>query len=736
MKRWVLPPRASLLPLATLLLAACGGSGDGAAPVPIAPTGGLDARPANASCVAPPQATPTIAVPRAFPALTFTSPVGLVQEPAAPSRWFVLEQAGVIRTFANSDAAAGSSVFLDLTDRVTSGGETGLLGLAFHPQFPADPRVFVSYTTGSLVSRISVFRSNDGGATLDRSTEQVLIAVSQPESNHNGGHIAFGPDGLLYIGLGDGGGEGDQHGAIGNGQELGTLLGKILRIDVTATPPAGAGYAIPATNPFASGARCDAGGTASGGRCAEIYAYGFRNPWQFSFDRQGGALWVADVGQGAWEEIDRVTLGGNYGWRCREGTHAYDTACGGATNLVDPVAEYSHAEGNSITGGFVYRGAASPQLVGQYVFGDFGSGRLWSINAGAAPTQTQTISGGAASGLNFSAFGEGTDGELYAVDYGGTLRRVTQGSGAATGGVATNLSQTGCATAGAPATPVAGMVPYAPLAPFWSDGAVKERYLAVPDGKTITVNAQGDFDLPPGSVLVKHFRLNDQLIETRLFMRHPDGAWAGYTYEWNAAGTDAARVVGGKTVSVAGQSWTFPSEAQCLQCHTNAAGGSLGLEIAQLNSPLRYPATGRTVNQLTTLNAVGLLSPALTQDVATLPHLVDPYGTAGTLAERARAYLHTNCAQCHRPGGGTPDDMDLRFATPLAQTKLCAAPTAGDLGIAGAQRLVPGSVATSLVVQRMNRRGADQMPPLASNLVDAAGVALISEWISSLASCS
>jgi uncharacterized repeat protein (TIGR03806 family) len=673
-------------------------------------------------------------VARAFPALTFTSPVGLLQEPAAPSRWFVLEQAGVVRTFANSDAAATSTVFADLTDRVRSGGETGLLGLAFHPRFPTDPRIFVSYTTGSpLVSRISVFRSNDGGATLDRSSEQVLISLNQPETNHNGGHIAFGPDGLLYIGFGDGGGGGDQHGSIGNGQELATLLGKMLRIDVDTAPPAGTSYAIPATNPFPDGARCNANGTtASGGRCAEIYAYGFRNPWRFSFDRQGGALWAADVGQGAWEEIDRVTVGGNYGWRCREGAHAFNSTCGGATGLIDPVAEYSHAEGSSITGGFVYRGSANPQLVGRYVFGDFGSGRLWSIDATAAPTQT--ISGGSTTGVNFSAFGEGADGELYAVNYGGTLHRVTQGGGGSGGGVASSLSQTGCATPGAPSTPVTGMIPYAPIAPFWSDGATKERYVAVPDGKSIAVDAQGDFDLPAGSVLVKHFRLNNQLVETRLFMRHPDGVWAGYTYEWNAAGSDAVRVVGGKTVTVAGQPWTFPSEAQCLQCHTSAAGASLGLEIPQLNSPLAYP-TGRTVNQLTTLNAVGLLSPALTQDVATLPHLVDPYGTAGTLAERARAYLHTNCAQCHRPGGGTPDDMDLRASTPLPQTKLCAAPAAGDLGIAGAQRLVPGSAATSLVVARMNRRGPDQMPPIGSNVVDAAGVALLTQWIASLTSC-
>ncbi len=298
-----------------------------------------------------------------------------------------------------------------------------MLGLAFHPRYPADPRVFVSYTTGSLVSRISVFRSNDGGATLDLTTEQVLISVNQPESNPNGGNIAFGPDGLLYIGFGDGGGGGDVHGTIGNGQELATLLGKILRIDVDATPPAGTKYSIPSTNPFPTGARCDANGSATAGaRCAEIYAYGFRNPWRFSFDRQGGALWVADVGEGTWEEIDRVTVGGNYGWRCREGAHAFNASCGGATNLIDPIAEYGHSVGSSITGGFVYRGSAYPTLVGRYVFGDFGSGRLFSIDSTTAPTLS--ISGGSDTSVKPAAFGERRDGEVFAVSYTGTLHRV------------------------------------------------------------------------------------------------------------------------------------------------------------------------------------------------------------------------------------------------------------------------------------------------------------------------
>ncbi|MEP7313359.1 MAG: PQQ-dependent sugar dehydrogenase [Pseudomonadota bacterium] len=731
--------------LAAVSLAGCGGGSDTAqtpatpAPAPTPPpAAGLDARPANASCLAPARSggSTGVVASRAFPSLSFASPVALLQAPGDPARWFVVEQGGVVRRFVNSDSSTSSAVFVDLSGRVTFSGEAGLLGLAFHPQFPTDPRAFVFYSTGSspLTTRIAELRSTDAGQTLDPASERILLTITKPESNHNGGHLAFGPDGFLYAGVGDGGGGGDMHGTIGNGQNMDTLLGKMLRIDVNATPPAGRRYAIPAGNTFASGQFCSDGGTATpGNRCAEIYASGLRNPWRFSFDRQGGTLWVADVGQGNWEEVNRVTSGGNYGWRCREGAHAFSSNCGGATGLIDPVAEYSHAEGSSITGGFVYRGTANPQLVGRYVVGDFGSGRIWSIAADAAPTVTLTS--GTDTGLNIASFGEGVDGELYAVHYGGTLHRLMQATGA-TANVASQLSQTGCVSASAPTTPATGLIPYAPNAAFWSDGALKERFLALPDGQNIVVTADGDFDFPNGSVLVKNFRIGTQLVETRLFMRHPDGVWAGYSYEWNAAGTDATRVVGGKTVSVAGQSWTYPSEAQCLQCHTSAAGHTLGLAIDQLNGTLTYPATARSANQITTLNAIGTLSPPVTQDPANLARLPDPAGTVATVAERARAYLHVNCANCHRPGGGTPDTMDLRYTTALPLTNACnAAPAAGDLGITGARLLMPGSAAQSLIVARMNRRTAGAMPPLASNIVDAAGVALLTSWVNSLTSC-
>jgi len=656
-----------------------------------------------------------------------------MQAPGDATRWFVIQQGGQVRVFANNPAVTVSSSFVDISGRITSGGETGLLGMAFHPNFPTDPRVYLSYTApGPLRSRISEFTTPDGGMTLDPNSERIVLTVNQPESNHNGGGIVFGPDGFLYFGLGDGGGGNDQHGAIGNGQLLTTLLGKFVRIDISGTTGA-ALYRIPADNPFAASTSL-CGTTGSGPQnCPEIYAVGFRNPWRWSFDRQTDELWVGDVGQNAIEEVDRVVRGGNYGWRCFEGTRNTGLACGSPANPIPPVAEYGRSVGVTVTGGYVYRGQAFPGLVGRYIFADVGSARIFDIPSGTQPTLT--VTSGFNSGLSITSFGEANDGELYAVDYGGGgLYQITAAGGGGSG-VATQLSATGCVAAGNPTLPASGLIPYAPSAAFWSDGAVKERWIGLPNGQNITVGSDGDWDFPNGSVLVKNFRLGNTLVETRLFMRHPDGVWAGYTYEWNAQQTGATLVVGGKQTTVAGQTWIFPSEAQCLQCHTSAAGRTLGLENLQLAHPITYPQTGRNAHQLVTLNTINVLSPPVANPTTLTPY-PDPSGITGTLGERARSYLHTNCAGCHRAGGPTPSNMDLRYATALTSTNACDTnPQLGDLGIANARLIAFGDAARSVLVARMNRRDANGMPPVASAQVDAAGVTLVSNWINSLTSC-
>lgn len=399
--------RYIFLPVPLLLaLAGCGGGGGGTS-TPQPPP--------------PPTATLTVTTVPIFAALTFAQPVALVQAPADPARWFVVEKAGRVRVFDNDPQVTTMGDFVDIRGRVLGGPEAGLLGLAFHPDFAANGEVFLSYTrAGSpLESVISRFRSFDGGLTLDPGSEEIVLTVLQDFDNHNGGQIAFDADGRLFAGFGDGGSASDPN---DRAQDDTTLLGKMVRIDVDAGMP----YAIPADNPFAGNGPCTQGFGGAG--CPEIYASGLRNPWRFSFDRLTGELWIGDVGQGAMEEIDRGILGANYGWRIREGTrcHMPPSNCV-TTGLTDPLHAYDRSAGISVTGGFVYRGSAITLLQGRYVFGDFGSGRIWALPVapGNGAQSVELID----TSFGISAFGEGNDGELYVIDFNnGALHQLIDGS--------------------------------------------------------------------------------------------------------------------------------------------------------------------------------------------------------------------------------------------------------------------------------------------------------------------
>ncbi|CAN5822302.1 PQQ-dependent sugar dehydrogenase [soil metagenome] len=339
----------------------------------------------------------------------------------SPEGWLLVnERAG--RVVAVDPADGQTTVVLDITDRVQGGGEQGLLGLVLHPDWPDVPRAYVHYSgrsTGgdTVLSELSGTPGTaDAPPTFDAASEQVLLEVEQPAANHNGGQLAFGPDGFLYIGLGDGGGANDQY---GNGQDPSTLLGSILRIDV-ATPGA---RTVPADNPFVDG-----------GGAPEVYLYGLRNPWRFSFDRATGLLWIADVGQGAFEEVNRVdpaTQGGaNLGWNVMEGAHCFADAGCSADGLTLPLAEYGRDLGQSVTGGFVYRGAEIPGLHGWYLFSDYLTGPLFGVPSDAAPPADGALAPVTLleTGLQVSTFGEGADGELYVADLaGGALYRIVPG---------------------------------------------------------------------------------------------------------------------------------------------------------------------------------------------------------------------------------------------------------------------------------------------------------------------
>ena len=325
-------------------------------------------------------------------------------------RLFVVDQGG--RIWVVHDGKRADTPFLDIASRISSGGERGLLGLALHPGFPSDPRFYLDYTNPAGNTVVSEWRlSAANPAVADPASERVLLTVDQPFPNHNGGAVVFGPDGRLYISLGDGGSGGDPQ---GNGQRLNTLLAKLLRIDVD--PSAGRPYGIPADNPFRG----------TSGAKAEIFVTGLRNPWRISFDRTTGDLWIGDVGQAAWEEIDVVRAGGhggqNFGWNRMEGFHCYAASDCDQTGLTPPVTEYGHDLGCAVTGGHVYRGAAFPRLAGAYLFSDSCSGRIWAIPADATKIATPVVVG--ETGRSISAFGEDEAGELYATDLGGRLLRI------------------------------------------------------------------------------------------------------------------------------------------------------------------------------------------------------------------------------------------------------------------------------------------------------------------------
>ena len=341
----------------------------------------------------------------AFPALTFSGPVDIQNAGDGSNRLFVVEQAGVIKAFKNDSSTASASVFLDIQQKVTSGGERGLLGLAFHPDFKTNGFFYVNYTQGNpLKTVIARYKASDLTTTkADASSETVLLTFSQPYDNHNGGSLQFGKDGYLYIATGDGGSGGDP---LNHAQNRRSYLGKILRLDVNTSEKGN--YGIPADNPYAAN---------NEGFYPEIFAYGLRNPWKISFDKSSDLFFAADVGQNEREEINLITKGGNYGWRIKEGIDCYNPSSNCNTSaLIQPILDYSQSNGDkSITGGYVYRGKKVLSLVGKYLYADYISGRIWSlaVENGKAASNTLLFEKNGA----VSTFGQDEAGEVYFANY-------------------------------------------------------------------------------------------------------------------------------------------------------------------------------------------------------------------------------------------------------------------------------------------------------------------------------
>ena len=735
-------------------------------------TSGLDVRPSNTTCLAPPRpggqglSKGTVLAGRPTQQMT-----DLRRVPAPIGGWILIERTGNLEYIDDSGQAQGLLGRNDFTSFTSGGGEQGLLGLAVDPlypnaQAPDTVRIYVNYTGDctpckTFVSRFVLTRESDG--TFSVSGEEVLLRARQPEGNHNGGALVFGSDNLLYIAFGDGGSGNDPW---CSGQNPRSPLGKIFRIDVHSQPT---GYVVPADNPWfadptdgtpypkcnnhvdgppprADQARETLPDESRDDPCPEIIALGLRNPFRMSFDDVEGHIWTGDVGQSRFEEVDHfsprewVEQGRpvNFGWPYLEAvattSNNTNAACSRLEELglvdetFEPPAYYydrSSGGGRSVAGGVVYRGAAlGREFYGRYLFADVLDSNVW-FRADAYEASEVNVSREQEPELSFSfpyGFVEDENREIVAL-VGDPTQRLIQ---PATPGPALPavLSETGCVDPTDPAQPAAGLIAYGVNAPLWSDGVLKDRYIGLPDGEQVTVGADGDLDLPAGTVAVKVFRdVTGRRLETRLMVRHDDGGWAGYTYVWRDDQSDADLTVGSVNVDTA--DWQVPSRSQCLSCHTVAAGGSLGLELAQLNGEFRYATTGRTANQIATWNHLGLFAGEPVRASEWRPLSDDP----------ARGYLHSNCSNCHRPGTQVPSAMDLRFSTLLADMGVCdTAPTAAteDLQV---RLLVPGEPGLSLLSLRPRDLGTSRMPPLATRLVDNVSMDLVDAWIQSVTAC-
>lgn len=665
----------------------------------------------------------------AFPLLQLKQPVTLTSAPGM-SRLFVVQLAGEIVSFPDSAAADKLDVLMDVRDVDPKVKHT--YGMTFHPKFPDQPYVYVCYVRkgtepdGTVVSRFTVRELDPPRVEPDSEVQLVRWLAG----GHNGCSLKFGPDGFLYISTGDGTGPNPPD-ALRAGQDVSNLLSSILRIDVDHQEP-GRNYAIPSDNPFLQwkGAR------------PEIYAFGFRNPWKMSFDRETGDLWVGDVGWDMWELVFRVEKGGNYGWSIMEGSNPIlPEQKRGPGPILPPVTQHHHSEARSITGGFVYHGKDLPSLKGAYIYGDYNTGKIWSLrHDGQRVTSRQEL---ADTGHQIIGWAESHDGELYYADYQRTNRiykLAPNDAPDASENFPRKLSDTGLFQSVRDLQPAAGVEHYEVNASPWEDGAVAIRHLAVPGNLQITWQDNGHLAFPADTVIartvIKQINGIARRMETQIL--HQDGnIWRPYSYIWNTAQDDATLgPPNGLSSSGTSKSdgnvlpYRVHSRVECRLCHTKPMGVVLGLQLAQLR-----PGALRTAGLLERWRRDGLLAGNPPLNSISHPRLVDPYEGTANLTLRARSYLHVNCVSCHRPGGGGPSPIHLDFQRSLGEANIInATPVQGDFGIPNAKIVSPGDPFRSILFYRMAKLGSGHMPHLGSRELDEAGLHMMHNWIKSLES--
>ena len=718
---------------------------------------------------------------RAYPDLKLEWPIDVKVEPGS-RRFVVIEERGsygptkVMRTKDDSNQTK-LELLCDPNGVAYS--------IAFHPDFLENGFMYIGsngkkeeQSPKSRVVRHTLSRSAPFGLVDDE-----LDIIDWESNGHNGAAITFGNDGMMYVTSGDGSSDSDTN---VTGQDLTKMLAKVMRIDVDH-PASGKNYSVPNDNPFVNMENA----------VPETWAYGLRNPWRITTDSRTGHIWVGNNGQDMWEQVYLLERGANYGWSVFEGGHPfYSKRKLGPTPHVLPTVDHPHSEARSLTGGVVYYGKKLPELLGAYIYGDYSTGKIWGIqHDGESIVWHREI---ADTPFQISAISLDADGELIVVDHrgnqqGGLYHLEPTPDDSAPNRFPRKLSETGLFQNDVANHKVAdGLIPYSVNAPFWSDGATKSRFIALPKDGKIEIPDQWAWQFPEKTVIVKSFELemvagdpaSNKWIETRLLVKE-QGEWVGYSYAWNKEQTEAELVDAlgrdhdfsiGEATGTRTQTWHYPSRTECMVCHTRAAGILLGLTTIQMNREHDYGANV-TANQLDALEAMDILKTnwvghatevmriqmeregkakeqielqitklkvsqgqrgLTTNGMMGKPgtenrKLVDPYDSSAQLEQRARSFLHSNCAYCHIEAGGGNAKMNLAYYGDVAQMNVVEVePIHHRFEKPDAKLIAPGSVERSVLLHRVGIRGPGQMPQLSTNRIDERALQMLKEWVAEM----